>query len=87
MASVGGIVVYSNTNQDTYDVSGGVADPWQQGIGIFDMSEMQWKDSYDASAAPYVTPDIVKSYYQSNGRNPSSWTSPIVQSWFTKQGM
>lgn len=25
-------------------------DPWPQGIGIFDVSEMKWKDSYNPDA-------------------------------------
>ena len=83
MVSVGGIVVYSNTTMDTFVVSGGVADPWPQGLGIFDMSAMEWTSSYNASAAPYVTPNLVKSYYQQNGRYPASWTNPDVTAWFT----
>lgn len=38
-------------------------DPWYQGIGVFDMTALQWKTSYEANAAPYVAPDIVRKYY------------------------
>ena len=32
-------------------------DPWDQGLGIFDMSAMEWKDSYDPNAAAYTSPE------------------------------
>jgi Kelch motif len=36
-------------------------DVWTQGIGVFDLTAMQWKDKYDVNIAPYKTPDAVKS--------------------------
>lgn len=41
----------------------GTADPWTQGIGVFDMTNLVWRDSYNASARPYTVPTIVKQYY------------------------
>ena len=38
-------------------------DPWPQGIGVFDMTALKFKDSYEAKAGPYKTPDVVKRYY------------------------
>ena len=58
-------------------------DPWLQGLGIFDLTAMEWKEEYDPAAAPYVTPDAVKAYYQRNGRGPASWSNDVVQAWFT----
>lgn len=40
-----------------------LADPYPQGLGIFDMAELQWKDSYDADAAAYQTPQVIKKWY------------------------
>ena len=40
-------------------------DPWPQGIGVFDLTALQWKDSYEAKAPHYSAPDIVTQYYQS----------------------
>lgn len=40
-------------------------DPWEQGIGVFDMTELQIKDAYNASASAYVSPDIVAQYLNS----------------------
>lgn len=25
-------------------------DPWEQGLGVFDLSTMEWKEGYDAGA-------------------------------------
>lgn len=38
-------------------------DPWSQGIGVFDMTTLEFKDSYEAKAGPYKTPDVIKRYY------------------------
>lgn len=42
-------------------------DTWPFGLGIFDLSEMRFKDKYDSTAAAYRTPDIVKKWYAENG--------------------
>ena len=34
-----------------------------QGLGIFDMVELNWTNTYDANAAPYTAPDVVKEWY------------------------
>jgi hypothetical protein len=41
-------------------------DPAPQGLQVFDMTEMKWKESYDADAAPYERPAAIKAWY-SNG--------------------
>ncbi|KAF6813367.1 kelch repeat protein [Colletotrichum musicola] len=38
-------------------------DPFPQGLGVFDLTGLEWKTQYDAGAAPHETPDIVKSWY------------------------
>lgn len=38
-------------------------DPFPQGLGIFDLTELKWKDQYDAGAANYQSPDAVKAWY------------------------
>jgi hypothetical protein len=63
-----------------------VPDIWAQGIGIFDLSAMEWKDQYDAAAAPYVTPDVVKAWYNEHGRYPATWSNATVEVWFTGTG-
>ena len=34
------------------------------GLQIFDMTKMRWSSKYDAEAAPYTTPQVVKDWYQ-----------------------
>jgi hypothetical protein len=38
-------------------------DPWSQGIGVFDLSSMSPRTSYDPKAGPYDSPGIVKDWY------------------------
>ena len=42
------------------------ADKAPQGLLLFDMTTMEWKDSYDASAADYERAPSIQSWY-SNG--------------------
>lgn len=32
-------------------------DPWAEGIGIFDMTTLKFKDSYESKAKPYEPPE------------------------------
>lgn len=56
-------------------------DPWTNGINIFDLSAMRWKDAYDPNDAPYQTPSVIRDWYTENGPYPS-WDYPAVQSLF-----
>lgn len=38
-------------------------DPWPEGIGIFDMTALKFKDSYEANAKRYETPELIKLFY------------------------
>lgn len=38
-------------------------DPNTQGLAIFDLTELQWKSSYDANASAYQTPQPIKDIY------------------------
>ena len=38
-------------------------DSFTQGIGVFDMTDMRWASSYDATAAPYAQPEVVRAWY------------------------
>ncbi len=83
MVSVGG-QVRNVTEPDYATAMQLLPDPWPQGLGIFDLTTMEWKDGYDAAAPAYVTPAAVKAHYQKNGREPYSWSNDIVKAWFTK---
>lgn len=68
--------------QPWLDDSNQIADFLAQGMGVFDLSALEWKDQYDAVAAPYVTPDVVKAWYNEHGRYPASWSNATVEAWF-----
>lgn len=46
---------------------------------------MEWASLYDANALPYVSPKVVKDYYQNNPQYPS-WSSSQIETWFTQRG-
>ena len=58
MVSTGGI----NPAQGL-DSGLGSTDPWPQGLGIFDMVELEWTNSYNATSAPYVVPPALQNWY------------------------
>ena len=78
MLSIGG---YSTTDNNLGYSS---TDRFSQGLGIFDLTAMQWSDSYDANAGPYQTPDVVKAWYRENGTSPAKWDDPALESFFQK---
>lgn len=38
-------------------------DPWVNGLGVFDVSELQWKNHYEAGAEKYQSPAVVRQWY------------------------
>ncbi|KAG4219250.1 hypothetical protein PC116_g32270 [Phytophthora cactorum] len=48
-------------------------DPWKQSLGIYDMSEMIWKDSYDVNAADYESPAVVRDWYAQGNIETMTW--------------
>ncbi|KAK1847130.1 kelch repeat protein [Colletotrichum chrysophilum] len=55
-------------------------DPWPQGIGIFDMTEMRWSDQYNAKADAYESPEVVQNWYSQG--NQVDWSSDEVEALF-----
>ena len=60
MLSIGGVnpLDTKTTSQDSA----------MHGLQIFDLTEMQWNDQYDAKAARYSTPQVVKDWYMDGYR-------------------
>ena len=64
-------------------------DPWStpddakhpQGIGVFDLNALEWKDGYSVDAKRYKRPDIVEKVYQQSGSGgtPDKWTDPALE--------
>ncbi|KAE9577418.1 hypothetical protein CGMCC3_g6564 [Colletotrichum fructicola] len=59
-------------------------DPWPYGLGVFDLTEMRWKDGYSADEAAYESPEIVKQWYEGGGQNNVSWANEDVKLLFLK---
>ena len=62
MISVGGLAPDPPMRTDGY-AAFAQEDPLSNGIGVFDMVDLVWKDSYDAKASPYLKPPAVSSLY------------------------
>ncbi|KAK5465541.1 hypothetical protein LTS15_002104, partial [Exophiala xenobiotica] len=56
-------------------------EPWPNGLGIFDISNFTWADSYDPEAPPYEQPAVVRNYYSTEYQSPV-WGSPQLQADF-----
>jgi len=57
-------------------------DPWRYSIGVFDMTNLEWKSSFDHKPDPYTRPDLVNRYYETNPAYPS-WGSNAIQAAFS----
>ena len=44
-------------------------DPWPEAIGIFDMTALKFKHSYEANAKQYNTPALIKRFYNNRSVN------------------
>ena len=69
MVSIGGITM--NGSQEAFQEAQRSKDPWDEGLGVFDVTDMEWKNGYDANDPPHGTPNIVKAYYKTNGLEPA----------------
>ena len=47
-------------------------DPWANGVAVFDMTALRFKDSYQAGAGPYEPPNAVQRHYSGRYVFPSS---------------
>ncbi|KAF4926614.1 Kelch repeat-containing protein [Colletotrichum viniferum] len=54
------------------------ADPWPNGLGMFDMTDWEWKTDYDAEAKDYETANTIRDW----GLTSVAWSSETVQKLF-----
>ncbi|KAL8955754.1 MAG: hypothetical protein Q9193_006509, partial [Seirophora villosa] len=47
------------------------ADPFAQGLGIFDMTTLTWRNNYTPNAPPYEQSDLVRDFYSTNRQSGS----------------
>ncbi|KAH6856878.1 hypothetical protein B0I37DRAFT_85929 [Chaetomium sp. MPI-CAGE-AT-0009] len=64
------------------DGSQSEADPAPQGLLLFDMTTLEWKDSYDANAAAYERSKTIQDWYSDNTLDKIDWSSPELQNLF-----
>ncbi|KAI1459324.1 hypothetical protein F4805DRAFT_77319 [Annulohypoxylon moriforme] len=54
-------------------------DPWKQGLGIYDMTELKWTDSYNPNAAEYESPSVVADWYARGEMNNVTWCNNLQE--------
>ncbi|KAH8882211.1 hypothetical protein GQ53DRAFT_847810 [Thozetella sp. PMI_491] len=66
------------------DAMGGwsTADSLSQGIGVLDMTALEWTSAYDTNAPKYTYPDVVKSWYDGGGMSTVFWSSGATKTLF-----
>lgn len=79
MLSVGGTDGYLGFPDSLLD-----PDPWRNGLGVFDLTSMAWSARYDAGAAAYESPAVVREWYSQGGLAAVSWSSATVQKLFAE---
>ncbi|KAK3313218.1 hypothetical protein B0H66DRAFT_569792 [Apodospora peruviana] len=80
MLSVGGCDGYLPYPDSLLD-----PDPWKNGLGVFDLSDMAWRDRYDADAAAYESPAVVRDWYAQDGLASVQWSSNEVGNLFNQK--
>ncbi|KAL8371737.1 hypothetical protein RB595_001507 [Gaeumannomyces hyphopodioides] len=58
-------------------------DPWRQALGVYDMTDLEWKVGFDGTRPAYRTPQVVKDWYAQGGQKAVSWSSDAVQGLFS----
>lgn len=64
MIMIGGTnPLYSFDYDANGDRGGEPQDPWEQGIAVFDMNTLKFKNSFQSRADPYEPPLVIQQYY------------------------
>ncbi|KAK3985859.1 hypothetical protein QBC44DRAFT_361980 [Cladorrhinum sp. PSN332] len=80
MLSIGGTDALSDGYHNILDPY-----PWLQGLGIFDLSSLNWSSSYDANADEYESPEVVNQWYSREGLRSVAWSSLEVKGLFVEE--
>ncbi len=60
-------------------------DPWENGLGVLDLTTMAWTNRFDPAASEYDSPSNVKEWYAQGGLASMTWDSKEVQQLFDKK--
>lgn len=52
---------YDDITRSTFNSS---VDPLAQGLGIFDLTSLTWRDHFTANAPPYTQAEVIKKFYR-----------------------
>lgn len=55
------------------------------GLLLFDMSTLKWKNSYDADATAYQRADVIKAWYSKGSMDKIEWVDGDVQKLFATE--
>jgi len=55
-------------------------DPFPNGLGILDLTELKWTNNFDPTIKTYDSPDVVKNWYAQGGK--VEWSSPELKRMF-----
>ncbi|KAL8802661.1 MAG: hypothetical protein Q9182_003677 [Xanthomendoza sp. 2 TL-2023] len=85
--TIGGFDINPNIYFDQlYDVERSIlnttADPFAQGLGIFNMTSLAWEHHYTANAPPYEQSDLVKTFYRENPQDGSQFSTAGLKELF-----
>lgn len=82
-AVIGGNKMLSVGGSNEFDGWPGIwtrADPFPNGLGILDLTELKWTNNYNATVGTYDSPDVVKNWYAQGAK--VEWSSPELQRMF-----
>lgn len=63
--TIGGVDTSQNDSSDPYKSTFSTPDPFIQGLAVFSLSTLGWKDNYQSNPGPYTAAPAVQAYYRS----------------------
>jgi len=79
IVTIGGLNTTTNGPDDLYKDVFNTADQFTQGLAIFDLNTMAWKNSYSSKQTSYTPSSAVETYYANNARTPSFSSAGLQQ--------
>lgn len=77
MIVVGGMDLSDDDDDDEPSTRWRTTDEWKQGLGVFDVHDLQWRDGFDPDAGSYEPPAMVKDWYTA-GYGPFPFFFPLA---------
>lgn len=71
--TIGGVDTSQGYSSDPYKATFSTPDPFIQGLAVFSLNTLGWKDSYRSRPGPYTAAPTVQAYYR------SKWVHQLLQ--------